>query len=740
MSRKDRMQLDHRDTLADILSRSIDGLSFKQKMLDMAKHRIDKEQTTKWASNLRFLVSADSPRKIGLCATCDETPAFTSQETRLQLTEPGSAGNCHHYVAVSYCWQHEPSTSQVCDGASSCRGPRLCDKHQFEVEVRGETRKNKAPAEVIRRAICCAIDFQPHPSRIWIDQECIDQDDRMDKEFGIQSMDQVYHNANWTLGLLNTTIETQAEMDILECLIEHRELSSEQVGDAVNLMHRFSQDRWFGRCWIFQESSLALNMRLMAKCDKSLVKPAVCGRIEGEVCFFGIDALQRLAQATLACANRNSHRMLITGLHKMEEIDWWSTSMYPQITVSADNTTKRFACSAAEAIHHLQFRQNSRPADRLAIVANLCQYGTRLDTTKIDTNSHSFSVALVTLAVINGDMSLFIEKPRQRVNPAPQAAQFILQAPSFSWVRSLLPRSLYVGRWKHTSYQNVFDPNSRLQLCQLGPRGLRTSGWLWVVDRMIEIPKPPNSLGSKLPIALVNGLGMSHVYDPLDAVHTEYTDIIKSAEDWASKMLYHILDSLLSQGQREVADTLWHLVRPSWHKQWGPGWARFRKQPEWRHCLDRDHNMSYLPEQYEDSFPGLLPSLDRFYEDDVQQKFRIIARDCYKAPMSLAWLLKRAYETCILPCGRIFHIKEGTAVADTTATTLFDCSDGTLVFTPYAEEICPVHGPVQPRVTPIAWAVALNHQESVPLEIECLSTVQGVWDFGQEPPMEIYLT
>ena len=62
------------------------------------------------------------------------------------------------------------------------------------------TRPNRAPPEILSRAIAFAVEFQA-TSLLWIDQECIDQDNRVEKELAIQSMDQVYHRAMVSLGL-----------------------------------------------------------------------------------------------------------------------------------------------------------------------------------------------------------------------------------------------------------------------------------------------------------------------------------------------------------------------------------------------------------------------------------------------------------------------------------------------------------------------------------------------------------
>jgi hypothetical protein len=67
--------------------------------------------------------------------------------------------------------------------------------------------QNKAPKKVLDRAIAFAEFHNIH--LIWIDQECIDQDDRTVKECGIQSMDLVYEQASHAVALLTTPIKSR---------------------------------------------------------------------------------------------------------------------------------------------------------------------------------------------------------------------------------------------------------------------------------------------------------------------------------------------------------------------------------------------------------------------------------------------------------------------------------------------------------------------------------------------------
>lgn len=76
--------------------------------------------------------------------------------------------------------------------------------------------------------------------------------------------------------------------------------------------------------------------------------------------------------------------------------------------IGGANFGPRKTCNAAVALYFLRTRLNHRPADRLAILANLCDYEIRLNTTEIENRFTSLSVCLATLALINGDLSLLV--------------------------------------------------------------------------------------------------------------------------------------------------------------------------------------------------------------------------------------------------------------------------------------------------------------------------------------------
>ena len=104
-----------------------------------------------------------------------------------------------NYLAVSYCWQ---SFDDVDEGSSISN---------YNILSRGKMRASRAIKIALDRAVsfatACGIPF------IWIDQECIEQDDPSDKEIMIQVMDQIFSSCKYSIGLLDTRVESEKALN-----------------------------------------------------------------------------------------------------------------------------------------------------------------------------------------------------------------------------------------------------------------------------------------------------------------------------------------------------------------------------------------------------------------------------------------------------------------------------------------------------------------------------------------------
>jgi hypothetical protein len=140
------------------------------------------------------------------------SPSTNKQFCDFQLV-PHSIDSGVPYIAVSYCWQ-TPDTDQ---SDQSVDDPLI--HAAVRVVQNGDVRPARARPEIIHRAMRYAISVGVN--RIWIDQECIDQDDPVDKEHGIQSMDLVYQYAYQTVALLDRDVDNEDDVRAITKLMTH---------------------------------------------------------------------------------------------------------------------------------------------------------------------------------------------------------------------------------------------------------------------------------------------------------------------------------------------------------------------------------------------------------------------------------------------------------------------------------------------------------------------------------------
>lgn len=185
-----------------------------------------------WVQNLRFVVS--HPQDEGL-----------DYDLELIEAEPedNNAG-AEPYVAVSYCWGMETGASN--DKPLRIRVPSRDQRNLKEV------RDVRASSVVLRRSLGFAL--AKGIRRIWIDQECIHQDDEEDKQKAIQSMHLVYQNATATLILLGCHIRTLDDVYGMPDIMRH--------GVYDDLRDRILADKWFTRAWTTQEYASSAHRNL----------------------------------------------------------------------------------------------------------------------------------------------------------------------------------------------------------------------------------------------------------------------------------------------------------------------------------------------------------------------------------------------------------------------------------------------------------------------------------------------
>ncbi|KAF7926617.1 uncharacterized protein EAE97_010126 [Botrytis byssoidea] len=372
------------------------------------------------------------------CASAASHFLSDSREFRLIQETP----NCHHYIAVSYRWWVNNDDTAVVEGAQDSDAQKA--------------------AGYLSTVIDRAVKFSLHHGYqlVWIDQKCIIQNDMADKTIGVQAMDLVYENASLCLAVLQCKITSQEQISALkEAMdvslhpvsnekewrkwieyLDHKELIA--MAEVVKMI---TEDEYFSRAWIAQENTAANATILLLKYDSPLIRPDSMGSLDGEIqlplCEF------RVACAKLAGAFQGTIEKKVWYYEReaarYDEDDWFGdrrnffrhNGYFPRppsieqfkASIEPDQQWKiyfdsflrkcrgshvarrhqgRYHCSAAEAVEFLSTKHNYEIADRLAIIANLCNYEVRLDGQKLKELGYDLAVSLFCLALLNGDLSL----------------------------------------------------------------------------------------------------------------------------------------------------------------------------------------------------------------------------------------------------------------------------------------------------------------------------------------------
>lgn len=392
---------------------------------------------------------------------CKSAPKFShSSPQTLRLAKNPK---CLHYLAVSYCWHRE--------GAA-----REDPAEKFLIRTaEGEDRHARAPTATLKTAIEYAIRYNiPY---IWIDQDCIEQSDREDKIAGIQTLDLVYRRAEYSVGILKEALNSQRQIDAL--LGIRKVLQAVNIPDASlpevdweairKLLEHLAADEWFTRSWILQEYALARDMRLLVKYSPDLRTPATLQIGPDQVELVPKDfELADIGRRYVAEGKLNQ----LSFNQLLQAIDSINARPVCQPLGNFGGEEERFGTNASNALWYLRKRKNTRVRDRITIIGNLCDYAIRLDTRQKDLD-HSFSITLLTLALLNGDFSLLISEPDENVIPKLSDSWLPSPSTTFDQVRGL-------GDLGDTIRFTTFGTSDR---------GLECKGYITEVNTQIDMTK-----------------------------------------------------------------------------------------------------------------------------------------------------------------------------------------------------------------------------------------------------------
>lgn len=311
------------------------------------------------------------------CRHCVGVPHFpsnwdSSRNKIVRLTSAGELEDCVHYLAVSYRWA---------DLADDDKPPA------YKVRTEWGERPNIAPNTILNRAICCAAG---HGIRlIWIDQECIGQDDtdpvvRAEKQNAIQSMDLVYERAMLVGGFLHSMVESQEQLQAIHLIgylsvAELHDYDSwitdtgqlQLLADGLEILNK---DEWFSRSWILQEASLAHDMQLLLRRKREVT--------DGRTVVLEVSIYELVLRVFMVILMEKLNPLispkipteLLSRLRDLAGRFHFSRPLLSDEFDDGDDIAPRPVCNTAEAVYYLRHCQNAICSDRIPIIANLCDY------------------------------------------------------------------------------------------------------------------------------------------------------------------------------------------------------------------------------------------------------------------------------------------------------------------------------------------------------------------------------
>ena len=592
----------------------------RQQMVDISRHAFRRSRWRGSAQRFLVLVDEDCTGNISLKQAWDfpalqasllssytssgdyTLPCSTSQIVpRSTLSSPSA------YVAVSYCLNRDNQWSwESADEALEVHCEDL------------SRRRSTTPVDVICRSIAFAIAH--NVNAVWIDQECINQSDPIDLKTNMQEMDLVYHESDHAIAVLDFEFQSQAELDVFASVCDDGFFTFDpnQIEELEQVLLGLRDDKWFERAWTLQESvSAGVSMILLLGCP-GLEKPACFGSTlrELEISIWDFQNamvnVRNYVEEGLGAGIWLDDSCAIS-VSNCADILWnYIPTIVPDWTSELKkHSSHRQICNAAEALTFLDDRFNSVFPDRLAILANLCSYECRIDTSVLEAPRSSFVTCALTQAILNGDMSLLggytdgkenstngREIPTRELDTAKDARSnelvYVnddtdneLNTFGFSWG----PRPS--AALNNISYLEEHHKRFRLKPATLSMQGLRVQGILWHVSCAIPVPNTKRLFVSKWKEEETLEKGET----PVQGLARQYSLF--------RQFIWQLICELILSDMVDMAKTFWNFV-----------------QPLGRSAIVRSHDSLSAPIPYAFETILDLERLDSSIEDDIRSRLQ----------------------------------------------------------------------------------------------------------------------
>ncbi|KAI8632531.1 hypothetical protein F5Y19DRAFT_366992 [Xylariaceae sp. FL1651] len=581
MSKRDDCNAVVHDTaepLGQIRDSNATAESIVSAVLDIQKHAITRSN---WIKSLECLCLAtdrdDEPtgKRQRLANGDSIASSYTPELLRRTFLDPVSdPEGGREYVAVSYTWEF----SEEEDEEDSCR---RFGGYFIESRKTGELAQPSNVRDIVWER---ALNYAEHVrcENIWVDRECVDQDNAAEKEMAIQNMHLVYSLSRRPIALLTRVIETIEELDLLVSVL----LGDVRVGEeaaALGLLYEITSNLWWQRAWTFQEDYMAStrmtlliphtsNLENRKRTARDFSNRLLLGNLPGEICIKSTDFRRRATEFCLSYRKKQPetedicNQILMTaGKYNVLLREEYLPSPYTNISRSMTPTI--FADIGRRGI--------STESDRLAIAANCCGYTTRLDTIALNKRGSSLSLSMLALYLLNGEI----------IENDPLRRRGTLKDTIFAY---LAKQSLHSFR-PPVDEELTFIKSCRFVDPVLTAAGTQTRGHLWRLGKVIR--RRPMKRNKYCKLSPLETLATELQYRTYGA---SYTELATSLCAWTQ-------DSSVALGkhQRYRGRNPFARPRPSEWREWMADEvekALLEGKALRLACLvDSEHDRSYAP-------------------------------------------------------------------------------------------------------------------------------------------------
>ncbi|KAH7173073.1 hypothetical protein DER46DRAFT_679198 [Fusarium sp. MPI-SDFR-AT-0072] len=389
------------------------------------------------------------------CLRIDEN---SSEEPRL-IRDKINAFQKQDYVALSYTWDNSDQENP--------------ENGKYQVQDRDNLQFSPSPVRD------CVFDHMFSFMRakglcmLWIDRHCVEQRtcNRKgvcrhkrcnEKKRAIETMDLVYSLSKHPVALLGKPIEWEHELDLLfkilgrELVKELKHKSHNEILQALSLL-----------TWTFQEDYRGQpEMTLLIRHPQFLeAKKQAYGRfsnVQNELC---INSAEFCKVCTELCLEVQKTPQQDDVSHHTKDILGVAGNYIRLLDKSMPMTPK--------VIADIERRGLGDAWDKLAIIANCCQYAIRMNHMQM-TKSKSLSVSILAMCLLNGEI-LWNET---RENPVSMLDKTLSQ---------FLEEQAFKGFCAPESERSLtFNKGCRFVDVKFTRKGIKTKGHLWKLGRIID--------------------------------------------------------------------------------------------------------------------------------------------------------------------------------------------------------------------------------------------------------------